>query len=148
MRASGQDDWAGFVNVPLTLIVLAGQNPTAMSAPAVPHHIKTETGRAAEIRFKGQCLLLFVDSAEYPLNRKWTRPKFQDDVRVFEATRRELQACMKPIAVQPPEFNDPALAGASGLNPAKLFGSTAAIVRCKEEKPSPQGDNRTNNVNG
>jgi len=146
--ASGQDDRAGFEDVPLALILFAGQNAVAMGTPAMAHHIKTEAGRSAQVGFKCKSFFLLVDAAENPLNRKWTRPESHGDVSIFEAAGREPQTGVESITIEPTKIDNAAFTGTSRLNPAQGLGSAAAVVGGEEEVPSPQAHNGTHNVNG
>jgi hypothetical protein len=118
VSASGQDDRAWFVDIPLALIMFAGQNAVAVRAPTMAHYIEAETGRSAQVGFKGQSFFLLVNTAENPLNRQWARPEPHGDVSIFEAAGRKLETGVESVAIEPAEINDAAFAGASGLNPA------------------------------
>ena len=147
VSAGGEDNRAGFVDIPLALVALAGGDVAAVGAPAMTHDFEMEAGRAAKVGFEGQSFFLLVPAAQKPVDGQRPRPELHGDVRVFEAAGREVQAGMKAGTVQPVRIKDASFAGASGLDPAQRFGSFAAVIGGKEEIPSPRDRNRADDVN-
>jgi hypothetical protein len=144
--AGCQHDRTWLVNVPLTLLSFVRHDTAAMSTPAVPDHIEPDIGGSAEIRFERQSFFLFVYATENPVYRQRPGPEFHGDAGVLETARSELQTGVKTGAIEPAGVNDTTLALTCVLDPAKRFGSSAAVVSGEEQIPSRQNDECTDHV--
>lgn len=146
--AGSEHDRARFVDIPFTVVALAGADGTAVSAPAMADNFEMESRRAAKIRFEGQRFFLFVDAAHEPLHGKSARAEAHHHMRVFEAAGCEMQAGMEAVAIEPFRFENASLTGACRLDPAQRFGSATAVVGGKQNVPCSQSHNCADNVDG
>lgn len=146
MSASGEDDGAGFIEIPLALFTFAVDDSAAVSTPAVTDNIKVKGRGSAEVGFKSQSFFVLMNAAEDPLHGQGSGPKLESDVGVLKAAGRELEAGMKTEAVEPAEFSDTSFASAGRLDPAKGFGAPAAIIGRKEGIPYPESRHCADNV--
>ena len=89
--ARGEDDGAGFVDIPFAISAAAGGDATAVSAPAMTHDFEMEAGRSAEVGFESQRFFLFAPSAQNPLHGQRPRTELHGDTGVFKTAGREVK---------------------------------------------------------
>jgi hypothetical protein len=135
VRAGGENDGTGFVEIPLAFVAVAGGDSAAASAPAMPHHFQMKAGRSAEVSLESQGFFLLAPAADQPGHGQGAGPELHGDVGVFEGARRELYAGVEAGTVEPAGVEDASLARTGRFHPAQSFRAPATIVGGKEEIP-------------
>jgi len=145
MCASRENDGAGFVDIPFTMIAAAADAP-AVRAPAMTHNFQMKAGRAAQIGFERESFFLLAKTTQNPLYRKGARQKLKSNARIFKAAGGELQPGVQARSAQPMKIENAPFAGAGRLNPAQGFCSLAAVVSGKNQVPHPESRGRTDDI--
>ena len=68
VSAGGENDGAGFVDVPFAFIAAEGGHAAAVGAPAMAHHFEMKAGRAAQIGLEGKVSFCLCQQ----LSSQWT----------------------------------------------------------------------------
>ena len=81
------------------------------------------------------------------VNGQSARLKFYGHTSILKPTGREMQPSLQARGSHPARFQDSALTGASGLDPAQRRRAFFSVVVREHDVPQPQNGDRTDNVN-